>query len=335
MSAGILDSEKLRVNQLINSSHPYAFELWNKGCANNWMPTNVNMSKDVQQWQDPAILSDDEKLLVERCLGFFASTESLVGDNLLQVVAKYVTDGACRQYIARQNFEESLHNATISVCCSALNLNQHEVAEAYKNIPAIKAKSVFLSEISSDLGRPDFDIKTLEGKREFLSNLITYYIICEGTFFYSGFAMLLSLGRQNKLRGVADQIRYTLRDESLHIQFGTYLINTIRDQYPEIWDDVFEKLIIARINRAVDLEIMYARDVLPRGILGLSAEMFVDYMQFIANRRMEGIRISYRYKSDKNPFSWMSEQADASAQTNFFEVHVRDYQTSAVLSDDF
>ena len=311
----ILGEEVAGVNQILPHKHEFAWGLFLKGVANNWSPSEVNMGEDVDQWKSD-LLTSDEKLLVKRCLGFFAGTESLVGNNLLLTVSKWVTDPECRQYILRQAYEESLHNA-------------------YETIPSIKAKDDFLMEIASDVTRQDFSTKTTEGKREFLRNLITYYIVCEGTFFFSGFAMLLALGRQNKLPGLSDQIRYTIRDESLHIQFGTYLINTIVEQYPSVWTKKFENETVDHIKKAVKLEIQYAHDVLPRGILGLNAEMFVDYMQYIGNRRLEGIGIDFRFESDQNPFPWLSEVVDTGAMTNFFERKVKDYQNSGVLEEDF
>ena len=155
---------------------------------------------------------------------------------------------------------------------------RQEVYRAYETIPAIKAKDDFLMSITSDLSRNSFSTESLEGKKEFLKNLFTYYIICEGTFFFSGFAMLLALGRQNKLQGISDQIKYTLRDESIHIEFGTYLINTLIEQNPEIWDNDLKREFSEHIKSAVNLEIEYARDVLPTGILGLNSDMFVKYM---------------------------------------------------------
>ena len=284
--SGLLLGEEIAgVNQILPHKHQFAWDLFLKGVANNWSPSEINMTDDVDQWKGEE-LTEDEKLLVKRCLGFFAGSESLVGNNLLLTVAKWVTDAECRQYILRQAYEESLHNWTVVTCCDSFNLKVSEVYEAYNNIPSIKAKDDFLMEITSDINRNDFTTKTAEGKKEFLRNLVTYYIVCEGTFFFSGFAMLLALGRQKKLIGLNDQIKYTLRDESLHIQFGTYLINTIKEQYPTIWSKKFEEETVDHIKKAVELEINYAHDVLPRGILGLNADMFVDYMQYIGNRRL-------------------------------------------------
>ena len=210
-----------------------------------------------------------------------------------------------------------------------------EVFNAYETIPSIKAKDDFLMGITSDISRPEFDPKTKAGKQEILRNLLTYYIVCEGTFFFSGFAMLLALGRQNKLQGVSDQIKYTLRDESSHIAFGTYVINTIIEQNPSIWTKSIQSEFIDHIKNAVQLEINYARDVLPTGILGLNAEMFIDYMHYIGNRRLEAIGVDFRFPSDKNPFPWLGEVVDVQAMGNFFERRVREYQQSGSLEDDF
>ncbi len=330
----LLGEEIVGVNQILPHKHPEVWDLFLKGVANNWSPSEINMAEDIDQWKSGA-LTDDEKLLVRRCLGFFAGSESLIGNNLLLTVARWITDAECRQYILRQAYEESLHNWTIVTCCDSYGLKVSEVYEAYLNIPSIKAKDDFLMGVITNVNRPDFTTDTVEGKKEFLRNLVIYYIVCEGTFFFSGFAMLLALGRQNKLPGLSDQIRYTLRDESLHIKFGTYLINTLKEQYPSIWTKKFEEETIKQIKTAVDLEVQYARDVLPRGILGLNADMFIDYMHYIGNRRLEGIGIDYRFDSDKNPFPWLSEVVDTGAMTNFFERKVKDYQNSGALVDDF
>ena len=274
----IISSKVAVVNQILPHVNKWAWDLFIDGAANNWMPTEVSMSKDIEQWKS-SLLSEDEKLVVKRCLGFFAGSESLVANNLLLSVFKFVTDPECRQYILRQAYEESLHNLTVVYICDSLNLDINEVYEAYNSIPSIKAKDEFLMNITTDINRPEFNIDTTEGKREFLRNMITYYVICEGIFFFSGFAMLLSFNRQNKLPGVGEQIQYTLRDESLHIEFGTKLINRIREDDPKIWTKAFEKETIEQIETAIELEIAYARDVLPNGILGLNSDMFIDYVQ--------------------------------------------------------
>jgi len=188
--------------------------------------------------------------------------------------------------------------------------------------------------IYTDINRPDFNINTLEGKREFLRNIITYYIICEGIFFFSGFAMLLSFNRQNKLPGIGEQIQYTLRDESLHIKFGVKLINRIREDNPKVWTKSFEQETLAHIDAAMELELAYARDVLPSGILGLNSDMFIDYVQFIADRRLDSLNLPSPYEDAKNPFPWMSEIIDLEKCKNFFETRVTEYSVGNI-EDDF
>ena len=333
-TADLITSEIAGVNRILPHRHKFAWDLFLKGCANNWMPTEISMQEDIQQWKGGDI-SPDEKLLVKRCLGFFAGSESLVGNNLLLSAFKYITDPECRQYILRQAYEESLHNLTIVYICDSLDLDIDEVFRAYETVPSIKAKDDFLMEITTDLTRNDFSSDTQEGKKELLKNLFTYYIICEGTFFFSGFAMLLALGRQNKLQGISDQIKYTLRDESLHIEFGTYLINTLIEQNPKIWTKAIREEFTEHMKTTVELEVAYAKEVLPTGILGLNADMFVDYMHYIGNRRMAAIGLDYRFPSDSNPFPWLSEVVDTQAMTNFFERRVREYQQGGALEDDF
>ena len=283
------------------------------------MPTEISMQSDIKQWKNNEI-SDDEKLLVKRCLGFFAGSESLVGNNLLLSGFRYmlrmlsVVSTFCVKLL-----KKALHNLTIVYICDSLDLDVDEVYNAYQTIPSIKAKDDFLMEITTDISAVDFNPTTKAGKQEILRNFLTYWIICEGTFFFSGFAMLLALGRQNKLQGVSDQIKYTLRDESSHIQFGVYIINTLIEQNPSIWTKVIQGEFIEHIRKAVELEIAYAHDVLPTGILGLNADMFVDYMHYIGNRRLESIGLNYKFPSDKNPFPWLGEVVDVQAMGNFFE----------------
>lgn len=330
----VLDGETASVNQILPFRQKWAWDMYEKAIKNNWIPTEVPMSKDIQNWKsnDENVLSEDERLVLKRCMGFFAGTESLVANNLV-FLSKWITDPCSRQYMSRQMYEECLHNHTVVYVCESLGLNQSELYEAYKNIPSIKAKDDFLMSITTDLSSSSFETDTVEGKRELLKSGFAYWVICEGIFFYSGFAMLLAM--HEKFPGIAEQIQYTLRDESLHIEFGANILNTIKDQYKEVWIKELEDELTELVKKAVELEIQYAEDVLPRGILGLNSSMFVKYMQFIANRRFEKMGMKFRYESNENPFPWMSEVIDTKKQKNFFETRVIDYQDDSALEDDY
>jgi len=328
----ILQPDSTGVNQILPHVNKWAWDLYRTGKNNNWTPEEIPMTKDIQNWRDDGVLSDDERLVIKRCLGFFAGSESLVGNNLFTMF-KYVTDPECRQYMARQMYEECLHNDTIVYICDSLDLDINEVYEAYESVPSIKAKDDFLMTITKDLAANPVDPETPEGVREIIKAAFIYWIVCEGTFFFSGFAMLLSMSE--KIPGVSEQIQYTLRDESIHIRFGTTLLNKIKEQHADVWNSQLEDELTGYLQDAVKLEIEYAKDVLPRGILGLNADMFVQYMQFIANRRLEALGMKFRYDSDKNPFPFLSETIDLDKQKNFFETKVTAYQNSGALDDDF
>jgi ribonucleoside-diphosphate reductase beta chain len=331
----ILDGDGAGVNQLIGATRKQPIEWYNQGMDNHWRPKDVNMTDDAAEWRNGKI-TDDEKLIVKRALGLFSAGESEVNNNIFLSEYRYVTDGAARQYMVRKAQEEAIHNETVMVCCEYFNLSEKEVAEAYLNVPSIKRKSDFLLKNTHDvLVDKNFDITIVAGKQQFLKNIITYYIICEGMFFWSNFVMLLSIYRRGLLKGVGKQIKYTLRDESIHVQFGVWLINEIKKDYPEIWTKEFQKEVIDLINEAIEIEIEYAKDTLPRPMMGFNSSMFVDFVKFVGNQRFIEIGIDFKFPNIKNPFPWVAEVMEAKSMTAFFENKEIDYKHSSALEDDF
>lgn len=318
------------VSQILPHAHKWAWDLYKKGKSNNWDPESIPMNRDIQNWNDGTI-TPAEKQVIKRCLGFFAGSESLVGNNLVTMF-KYITDPECRQYMSRQIWEECLHNDTIVYICDSLKLDIDEVYEAYANIPSIKAKDDFLMRVTETINK-NVDPSTLEGRRAITKAAFLYWIVCEGTFFFSGFAMLLAL--KKKIPGIGEQIEYTLRDESNHIKFGTGLLNEIRARYPDVFTPEFEAELTQYFIEAVGLEVDYARDTLGGGILGMNENMFIHYMEFIGNRRLEGVHMKHRFAHDTNPFDFLSEVQDLLKAKNFFESHVTEYQSAGSLAADF
>jgi ribonucleoside-diphosphate reductase beta chain len=326
----LINCDEVDVNQLMPLKYKWAWEHYMNGCANHWMPSEVPMQKDIEIWRSSK-LTEAERLLIKRNLGFFATAESLVANNLVLAIFKHVTNAECRQYLLRQAFEEAIHTHTFLHIVESLGLDEKEIFNMYREIPAIQAKDAFEIKFTESLVLGKIDTTTLEGKQEFLRNLIAYYTIMEGIFFYSGFVMVLSFQRRNLMPGIAEQFQYILRDETIHLNFGIDLINGIKSENPEIWTDEFQIEIIALIDQAVQLEIAYARDCLPVGIMGLNASLFTDYVQHIADRRLERIGLPKKYGS-LNPFTWMSETMDLPKEKNFFETRVTEYQSAAVLT---
>ena len=326
----LINCSKVDVNQLMPLKYKWAWEHYLNGCANHWMPTEVPMGKDIELWKSNQ-LSADERLVIMRNLGFFSTAESLVGNNIVLAIFKHVTNHEVRQYLLRQSFEEAIHTHTFHYIVESLSLDQGEIFNMYNEINTIHNKDQFEMKLTEDMLKPEFTTSTPEGARKFLENLIGYYIIMEGIFFYSGFVMILSFHRQNKMTGIGEQFQYILRDETVHLNFGIDLINSIKEENPDLWTPEFQAHIISLIREAVELEYQYAEDCLPRGILGLTAPMFREYVQYIADRRLERIGLKPIYKS-KNPFPWMSETIDLQKEKNFFETRVTEYQSAGSLS---
>lgn len=329
-SKRLVNCNQVDVNQLVPIKYKWAWEHYLNGCANNWLPTEVPMARDIDLWKSNE-LSEDERRVILLNLGFFSTAESLVGNNIVLAIFKHITNPEARQYLLRQAFEEAVHTHTFLYICESLGLDESEVFNAYNERATIKAKDDFQMDLTRDVLDPNFSTHTIENLRQFIKNLVGYYIIMEGIFFYSGFVMILSFHRQNKMTGIGEQYQYILRDETIHLNFGIDLINGIKEENPEVWSQQLQDEIVDLIQKAVDLEIEYARDCLPRGILGLRSSMFIDYVRHIADRRLERIGLKPIYNS-KNPFPWMSETIDLNKEKNFFETRVTEYQTAANLN---
>jgi ribonucleoside-diphosphate reductase beta chain len=322
------------VNQLVPFKYKWAWEKYLAGCANHWMPQEVNMSRDIGTWKDPNGLTDDERLLVKRNLGFFVTADSLAANNIVLGTYRHITAPECRQYLLRQAFEEAIHTHAYQYIVESLGLDEGEIFNAYREVASIREKDEFLIPFIETLTDPEFQTGTLENDQKLLRSLIVFACIMEGLFFYVGFVQILALGRQNKMTGAAEQYQYILRDESMHCSFGIDLINQIKMENPQLWTTEFRDEIRGLMQRGVELEYRYAEDTMPRGVLGLNAPMFKEYLRFVANRRCQQIGLDALYPGATNPFPWMSEMIDLKKEKNFFETRVIEYQTGGALSWD-
>ncbi|HEK3608647.1 ribonucleotide-diphosphate reductase subunit beta (plasmid) [Pseudomonas aeruginosa] len=322
------------LNQLVPFKYDWAWQKYLDGCANHWMPQEVNMTADIATWKSPDGLSEDERRIVKRSLGFFSTADSLVANNLVLAVYRLITNPECRQYILRQAFEEAIHTHAYQYCIESLGMDEGEIFNMYHEVPTVAKKASWGLKYTRSISDPQFQTGTPETDRQFLKNLIAYYCVLEGIFFYCGFTQILSLGRRNKMTGVAEQFQYILRDESMHLNFGIDMINQIKIENPHLWDAQMKDEATQMILQGAQLEMEYARDTMPRGVLGMNAVMMEDYLKFIANRRLVQIGLREEYPGTNNPFPWMSEIMDLKKEKNFFEVRVIDYQVGGALAWD-
>jgi ribonucleoside-diphosphate reductase beta chain len=318
------------VNQLVPIKYKWAWQFYLDGCANHWMPTEISMQRDIEQWKDKNAFTDPERHLIKRVLGFFSTAETLVGNNIVLSIFKIVDNPEARQYLLRQAFEEAIHVHAFQYIVESLSLDETEIFNMYRENKEIYEKDEFSMSCTDGIIDENVDTKTIPGLQKFLDNLISFYVVTEGIFFYSGFVSMLSFGRQNRMPGTCEQIQYILRDESVHMNFGIELINTIIDENPGAWTPEFQTYIINRIKKAVELECAYANECLPTGVLGLNLPLLREYVQYIADRRLERLRLPKQYGSS-NPFPWMSEVIDLKKEKNFFETRVTEYQTGGAL----
>lgn len=327
---GIINNNTTDPNKILPMRYLWAREHYKNGVANNWTPEEIPMQLDVEQWKSPTFLTPSERRLILWNLGFFATAESLTANNLVLAVYRHVTNPECRQYLLRQAFEEAIHTDTFIYCCDSLGLDPDEIYTMYLTIPSIKEKDDFVVNLTKSIFDPTFETDSLNNVRRFVHDLVGYYVIMEGIFFYAGFAMMLALKRQNKMVGIGQQFEYIMRDESIHMAFGCDLINTVVSENPEIWTQDFQNEIVELIKQAVVLEQRYAYDACPQGLLGINARQFSDYVEYIADRRLERIGLPKVYYKE-NPFPWMSQSVDLIKEKNFFETRVTEYQTAGSL----
>ncbi|MFC5869044.1 ribonucleotide-diphosphate reductase subunit beta [Aquincola agrisoli] len=322
------------VNQLVPFKYKWAWEKYLATCANHWMPQEVNMSRDIATWKDPNGLTEDERRIIKRNLGFFVTADSLAANNIVLGTYRHITAPECRQFLLRQAFEEAIHTHAYQYIVESLGLDESEIFNAYNEVKSIRDKDEFLIPFIDAIMDPNFVTGTPEADQTLLKSLIVFACLMEGLFFYVGFTQILALGRQNKMTGAAEQYQYILRDESMHCNFGIDLINQLKLENPHLWTPEFKAEITALFNKAVDLEYRYAEDTMPRGVLGLNASMFKGYLRYIANRRAVQIGLDALFPNEENPFPWMSEMIDLKKERNFFETRVIEYQSGGALSWD-
>jgi ribonucleoside-diphosphate reductase beta chain len=322
------------LNQLVPFKYEWAWQKYLDGCANHWMPQEVNMTADIALWKSDEGLSDDERTIIKRSLGFFSTADSLVANNLVLAIYRLITNPECRQYLLRQAFEEAIHTHAYQYCIESLGMDEGEIFNMYHEVPSVATKASWAIKYTKEINEPGFTTGTLETDKALLKNLIAYYCVLEGIFFYCGFTQILSMGRRNKMTGTSEQFQYILRDESMHVNFGIDVINQIKLENPELWDQEMQESARNMILEGTTHEVAYARDTMPRGVLGMNANMMEEYLQFIANRRLAQIGLAEQFPGVKNPFPWMSEIMDLKKEKNFFETRVTDYQTGGALTWD-
>lgn len=328
----IINGADADVIQLHPMKHTFAWDAYNAGNANHWLPTEITMMSDIEQLRNGR-LTDDEVKALKTVLGFFTTADSIAANNIVLALYKHITSPECRMYLLRQGYEEAIHTHAYQYIVESLGLDGGEIFNMYREVDAIYSKAEFILSFNEGIFDPAFKTGTFESDQKFLENLCVFSLILEGIFFYSSFAVMFGFQRQNKMVGTAEQIQYIMRDETQHLNFGIKLINTIKEEQPELWTAEFQEHIVGLVCRATQLEYTFASQVFPRGIFGMNADGFRQYIEHIADRRLQRVGLPTQFNVD-NPFPWMSEAIDLTKEKNFFETRVTEYQTGGTLNWD-
>ena len=327
----VINGRETMFFNILPLKYQWAYDLYKNMKANHWEPEDIPMQKDVEQWRDTTgEVTDIDRWIIKMAIGYFSAAEGIVGDNLMHVVREVVTAPELKLVLGRHAHEENIHADSLVYMVSSLGINPHECEAMFSDIDTISKKTEYVVSNSRALRR-DLDMTQLESKQALAKNIFLFGQCMEGTQFYGLFGMVLSLYRQNKFPGIGQMFRYTLRDESNHIELLRNLLMDLVDENPEIWTDAFQDELIAAMQEGVDLEKAFIRDCLPVNAVGLSAEEFEQYIDYNADRRLEGCGLPVQNPGVQNPFPWLSEVIDTGKEQNFFEGRVTEYQKSSVL----
>jgi ribonucleoside-diphosphate reductase beta chain len=326
----VINGRETMTFNLLPLKYQWAYDLYQTMKANHWEPEGIPMQKDVEQWRDRGQVSDDERWIIRMGIGYFSAAEGIVGDNIMHVVREVLTAPELKLVVGRHAHEENIHADSLLYMISSLGINPHECEAMFSQIPSIVRKNEFVTGISRAMRR-ELDLTKVENKQLLAKNIFVFGQCMEGTQFYGLFGMVLSLYRQNKFPGIGQMFRYTLRDESNHIELFRLLLRELVKENPDIWTPEFREELRATMREAVELEKAFIRDCLPKNLVGLGVDEFEQYIDYIADRRLVRCELAPLCPGVSNPLPWLAELMDIKNEQNFFEGHVSEYQRAASL----
>ncbi len=326
----IINGKSTLAFNLLPIKYHWAYDLYRKMKANHWEPEDIPMQKDIEQWKSDKFLSDVDRWIIRMAIGYFSAAEGIVGDNILHVVRENITASEVKLVLARHAHEENIHADSLLYMISSLGVNPYECEAMFEDVTTIRNKNTFVTDASKSLRR-DLDLSITANKQLLAKNIFLFGQCMEGTQFYGLFGMVLSLYRQGKFPGIGQMFRYTLRDESNHIELFRHIFLELVAENPDVWTANFRQELVDLMREAVSLEKEFIRDCLPVSGVGLSAEEFMAYIDYIADRRLESVGLTPICPGIQNPLPWLAELMDVRKEQNFFEGRVTEYQKSSSL----
>ena len=314
--------------QLRPIKYAWAYDLYNQAVANTWFPHEIALGEDLEDWKK---MTEDERHALSFLMSFFNPAELIVNRTLALGVYPYLKAPETHIYLAKQMWEEANHCLAFEYVLETFPLDRKKIFQQHLDTPSIKAKEDWITNFLTDMNKT-LDIDSIEGKKDFVRHLTAYNVVMEGIWFYSGFMVALSFRQRNKLKNFGSLIDWVVRDESLHLKFGMNLILTILEENPEIVTVEFSQEIQRIIIDGVELETNYNKDMFPRGSLGVNADYVNQYVQYVADRRLEELGFPTHFNVS-NPAKWMATATDTLELVNFFETQNTNYEVDGRASN--
>ena len=287
--------------------------MYKKAEASFWTAEEVDLSKDANDWENR--LNDDERFFVSRVLAFFAASDGIVNENLVERFSKDVQIPEARCFYGFQIMIENIHSEMYSLLIDTYIKDPEERAflfDAIDTVPCIRKKA-------------DWALKWIFDKTSVFAERLVAFAAVEGIFFSGSFAAIFWLKKRGLMPGLTFSNELISRDEGLHCDFACLLFSHIK-QKPA------NETVLQIIKEAVEIEQEFLTEALPVALIGMNANLMKRYIEFVANRLLMELGLPKAYEAE-NPFDFM-EMISLQGKTNFFEKKVGEYQKSGVMNRD-
>jgi ribonucleoside-diphosphate reductase beta chain len=305
--------------------YQWAYDLYNQAVRNTWFPHEIALKEDLEDWNK---MTEDERHSVKFLMAFFNPAELIVNRSIALGIYPYIKSPEAHLYLAKQMWEEANHCVAFEYVLETFPFDKEKIYTVHLETPSMQAKEEFILKYLRRMTEEKLDVTTIDGKKDFIRNLVATNIVMEGIWFYSGFMVALSFRQRNQLRNFGSMIDWVLRDESLHLKFGINLLQTVLEENGDLLTEEFANEIRQIVIDGVDRETAYNKDLFPRGILGLNADYVNQYVQYVADRRLEELGLPIFYNLT-NPAKWMASATDVLELVNFFEQQNTKYEVDS------
>ncbi len=324
----IINGNTTNLNDFNNIKYSWTSEWYRQAMNNFWIPEEINLGQDVKEYRE---LDPEEKLAYDKILSFLIFLDSIQTANL-PTVSDYITANEINLCLTIQAFQEAVHSQSygyiLDTVCSPEE--RTEILYQWKDDEHLLKRNKFIGDQYNAFYEE-------EGVDNFMQTLIANYIL-EGVYFYSGFMFFYNLGRNGKMLGTAQEIRYINRDENTHLWLFRQIILDLKTEEPELFTD--EKIAVYKdmIRMGVEHEIEWGKYVLGDKMPGLTMQNVEDYIKYLGNRRSMDLgfgRLFDGYDEEPSNMKWVSEYSDPNMiKTDFFEAKSTAYAKAGAIVDD-